>query len=398
MDQTVSTSLIDWAEAQRMAIVGLSVIGILVITWGAARACKWGFAKLVDNVPLLRHAAGSGESVGMSLGKIISLLIWLLGLIAVLQQLGLNQVIAPLQSLVDQSFAFVPQIVGAVVIFFIGTVVARIVGQIAETALATANLDGWAARAGLAQITGDDGKRAGGISRTIGTILFAVVMILFSIAALQTLGISSITDPAVNVLTTISNAIPRLLAAAILLALAYFLGRWVANLIVTILPSLGFDQALQSLNVVPSSTTPSVVVGKLALTAIMIFAAIEATSMLEFDELSIILVQITDLGGRVLFGSVIIGVGAVLANLVAGLVANSAGEGSFAVSILRYAVIALAVAMGLRFMGLANEIVNLAFGLILGSAAIACALAFGLGGREAASRMLAKWMEDDTTK
>jgi hypothetical protein len=211
-------------------------------------------------------------------------------------------------------------------------------------------------------------------------------------------GISSITDPAVNVLTTISNAIPRLLAAAILLALAYFLGRWVANLIVTILPSLGFDQALQSLNVVPSSTTPSVVVGKLALTAIMIFAAIEAASMLEFDELSIILVQITDLGGRVLFGSVIIGVGAVLANIVAGLVANSAGEGSFAVGILRYAVIALAVAMGLRFMGLANEIVNLAFGLILGSAAIACALAFGLGGREAASRMLAKWMEDNEKK
>jgi hypothetical protein len=65
---------------------------------------------------------------------------------------------------------------------------------------------------------------------------------------------------------------------------------------------------------------------------------------------------------------------------------------------LRYAVIALAVAMGLRFMGLANEIVNLAFGLILGSAAIACALAFGLGGREAASRMLAKWMEDNEKK
>ncbi|WP_221792622.1 mechanosensitive ion channel [Aquisediminimonas sediminicola] len=394
MDLTNSTSLIDWVEAQRMAVVGLSVLGILIVTWGGATACKWGFAKLVDGIPLLRRTSGSGESVGLSLGKIVSLLIWLLGLIAVLQQLCLNRVIAPLQTLVDQTFAFVPQIVGAVVIFFIGTVVARIVGQITETTLATADLDGWAAKAGLQQITGDDGRRTGGITKTIGTLLCAVVMILFSIAALQTLGISSITEPAVNVLTTVSNAIPRLIAAAVLLAIAYFIGRWVSNLTTTILPSLGFDQALQSLNVVPSTTTPSAVVGKLALTAIMIFAAIEATQMLEFDELTIILVQITDLGGRVLFGSAIIAVGAVLANIVAGLVANSSGHDSMAVAVLRYAIIALAVAMGLRFMGLANEIVNLAFGLILGSVSIACALAFGIGGREAAAKVLAKWLED----
>ena len=51
----------------------------------------------------------------------------------------------------------------------------------------------------------------------------------------------------------------------------------------------------------------------------------------------------------------------------------------------------LFTAIGLTFMGLANEIVILAFGLILGSAAIATALAFGLGGRDAAARILAEW-------
>jgi hypothetical protein len=44
-------------------------------------------------------------------------------------------------------------------------------------------------------------------------------------------------------------------------------------------------------------------------------------------------------------------------------------------------------------MGLADQIVMLAFGLILGSAAIACALAFGLGGRDAAARMLERWAD-----
>jgi hypothetical protein len=54
----------------------------------------------------------------------------------------------------------------------------------------------------------------------------------------------------------------------------------------------------------------------------------------------------------------------------------------------------LFTAIGLTFMGLADQIVMLAFGLILGSAAIACALAFGLGGRDAAARVLDRWTDE----
>jgi len=51
----------------------------------------------------------------------------------------------------------------------------------------------------------------------------------------------------------------------------------------------------------------------------------------------------------------------------------------------RIAIIVLTTAMALRQMGLADDIVNLAFGLTLGALAIAFALALGLGGREIAS-------------
>ena len=43
-------------------------------------------------------------------------------------------------------------------------------------------------------------------------------------------------------------------------------------------------------------------------------------------------------------------------------------------------------------MGIADDIVNLAFGLTLGSVAIAVALSFGLGGREAAGRQMEFWL------
>jgi hypothetical protein len=71
-------------------------------------------------------------------------------------------------------------------------------------------------------------------------------------------------------------------------------------------------------------------------------------------------------------------------------VSGAASEG-WLPTILRWAIVALSVAIGLRFMGLANEIVIIAFASIIGSAAIACALAFGLGGRPTAHKLLESW-------
>jgi hypothetical protein len=58
----------------------------------------------------------------------------------------------------------------------------------------------------------------------------------------------------------------------------------------------------------------------------------------------------------------------------------------------RVSILVLAGAMALRQMGLASEIINMAFGLLLGAIAVAVALAFGLGGREAAARELEEWL------
>jgi hypothetical protein len=127
------------------------------------------------------------------------------------------------------------------------------------------------------------------------------------------------------------------------------------------------------------------------MTAVLIVGLMEAARKVGGDSSAALLFQITELGGKVIFGTVIIVVGLFLARILAGLVGSSTGEAGFAQTIVKYAIVALFTAIGLTFMGLANEIVILAFGLILGSAAIATALAFGLGGRDAAARILAEW-------
>ncbi|HEU5482245.1 MAG TPA: mechanosensitive ion channel, partial [Sphingomicrobium sp.] len=197
-----------------------------------------------------------------------------------------------------------------------------------------------------------------------------------------------ISVPATNMLNDIMAAIPRVLNAALWLGIAYIAARFIKTLIEGILPPTGFDNAVHSTGVLPASSSPSRIVANIAFIAIMLGAAIEAAKQLGGGTVAIFLAQVTELGGKVIFGTLIIVTGIFLARIIAGLVGSSTAEDSYAKTIVRYAIIALFTAIGLTFMGLADQIVILAFGLILGSAAVAVALAFGLGGRDAAARLL----------
>jgi hypothetical protein len=380
----------------------LGAVAILVIAWILARAAKWAIAKIVDRVPALRrhHEAEPGKTVGSLIGDIAFWLILLVGILLALQPLGLTQVLEPVRELTTTSFAAIPLIIKAGLIFFIGLVVAKIVRRIVEGALLAANADGWLRRTGLVETAGTTpatpteapaAVRTGpSISRTAGSIIFYLIMIPVTIAALEALRIEAISVPATQMLQTILHAIPNVLGAVILLAIGYYLGRLAKGLIEQALPSLGFDRAVAALGFSPTTTTPSRTVGTAVLVAILLFFAIKAAELLDSAIIAVMLAQVLELGSRILFGTGIILAGVVIARIVANLVGASGSEG-WLPAILKWSIIALAVAMGLRFMGLANEIVIIAFASIIGSAAVACALAFGLGGRPTAHRLLEQW-------
>jgi len=194
-------------------------------------------------------------------------------------------------------------------------------------------------------------------------------------------------------LDLILAAIPHLLGAALWIGVAYIAGRFVKTIIEAVLPPMGFDQAILSTGVLPENARPSRIVANIAMVAIILAASIEAAKQLGGGTVAIFLAQVTELGAKVIFGTLIIVAGIFLARIVANLVGSGTGEGGYAQNLVRYAIIALFTAIGLTFMGLADVIIYMAFGLILGSAAIAAALAFGLGGRDAAARMLDRYAE-----
>ena len=393
--------LTEWGPKVLLAIL------ILVVTHFVAKAVQWAVSKLVDRLPVLkRHPGVGGDSVGKELGRLAYWLIWLVGLIAALQPLGLSGVLTPVTSMTNEVFAFLPRLLGAGLFFFAGLILARIVRHIIEAALGALNLERLAGRAGLrlgespvavdaAGVASEGAAPArSSIARAVGVTASATIIIFAAIGALQILQVSAISDPATAMLNTIALAIPRVVAALVWLAIAFLIGRWVKTLIETVLPSLDFDNSVRALGIMPTSANPSKIVGAIAMTAILLGAAIEAARQLGGDSVAALLFQITELGGKVIFGTVIIVVGLFLARILAALVGSSTGEAGYAQTIVKNAIVALFTAIGLTFMGLANEIVMMAFGLILGAAAVATAIAFGLGGRDFAARLLDQWHLD----
>jgi hypothetical protein len=382
----------------------LAAIAILVIAWLLARAAKWAIAKVVDRVPALRrhYEAEPGRTLGSLIGEIAFWLIILIGIMLALQPLQLGGVLDPVRQLTTNALAFIPNVVGAGLIFFIGLIVARIVRRLVEGSLLAANADGWLRKTGLAETAGTVPASPEGaapsvanrasISRSVGMVVFFLIMIPVTISALDALKIEAISGPATEMLRTILDSIPLVIGALILLAIGYLLGKLAKQGIEQLLPSMGFDRSVSAIGISAEGGTPSRTVGTVVMVAILIFFAIKAAELLQSPIIAAMLAQVLELGSKVMFGAVIILAGVAIARIVSNLVSGAGTEG-WLPAILRWSIIALAVAIGLRFMGLANEIVIIAFAAIIGSAAIACALAFGLGGRPTAHKLLERWTE-----
>lgn len=380
-------------------LIGAGVL--LLIAWVVATGLKMIIVRVVGASQVeerLSDQAGLEEEeripLSQTIGEAVYWLVFLLFLPLILGALELEGLLQPVQTLVDELLGFLPNLFAAALILLVGWFAARIVQRIVANLLAAFGADALSERVGLSAVLGQ--QRLSGL---LGLIVYVLILIPVIIASLNALGLDAITQPASNMLNVILEAIPALFAAALLLLIAYVVARVVAGLIENVLTGFGFDNIVLRLGlgreVVEGEQTPSQIVGYLVQVGILLFAAIEAARLLGFLNLADLITQFTVFAGQVVLGLIILAIGLFLANLAGSTIANSElSQANLLALLARAAILILAGAMALRQMGLANEIVNLAFGLLLGAIAVAAALAFGLGGREIAAREMERWIED----
>lgn len=363
----------------------LAAAAVAFIGWIFANLVKVGLKKLLDRTQLDEKLS---EDVGVSpisqnISEIVYWLILLLFLPIVLSILGLTGLLFPIQNMLNEVISYLPNLFIAIVIVFVGYILAKIVRGILEGLVRSLDLQSQAQKIGL--------FKNSNLAQVLGSFVFAIVIITALIIAFEALGIDSISQPATAMLYEIMNAIPQIIAAGLILIIAYVVSRFVANLVVDVVAGTGVDDIPAKLDIQRflGSTKISCVVGYLIVFFTMLFAVSEAANRLGLEQVSLLISMFIQFGANILLGAVILVIGFWLANLVANIVQRGEYQSSlWLASLVRVLIMGLVIAMGLKAMGIADSIVNLAFGLTLGAVAVAFALAFGLGGRQPAERIL----------
>ncbi len=368
---------------------------LFFIAWLVATALRFVVAKALTAAKLdrrLSRGAGVDTDEDLPMTKTIAeasyWLVFLLFLPAILDALAVPGLLAPVQDMVSKILGFLPNVVAAAVILGIGWFVARVVQRILSNLLVAVGCDRLSERVGLDRVMGHNR-----LSNVLALVVFVLILVPVVIGSLNALKMDAVTRPASEMLNTILNALPGIFAAVLVVAIAYIVGRVVSSLASNLLSAIGFDRLPARLGLAAETAegrrTPSQIAGTVIMVAIVLFAVMQALPLLGFDMLAVMMAEFLVFAIDVLVGLVIFGFGLFFGKWVGDLILDSnIANARLLATIARVGILVLAGAMGLQQMGLAEEIVTLAFGLTLGAIAVAAAIAFGIGGRDAAKKLV----------
>jgi hypothetical protein len=191
--------------------------------------------------------------------------------------------------------------------------------------------------------------------------------------------------------------LPRLVGFLLILLIGYIVAKVVKGILTKVLQRVGLDHALHSgstgqyVNQVAPDVKPSRTIGAIAFWFIFLGAISIAVSQLGITALTDFVASIAAYLPNVVAAIVIFVVAGAIAAAVGGLVARTMGDtptGKVVGSVVPVLVMAIATFMILNQLKIAPAIVTITYAALIGGVFLAMALAFGLGGRSVAQRML----------
>ncbi|WP_161878176.1 mechanosensitive ion channel [Alkalibacterium sp. MB6] len=370
--------LVAWVVA---TLVKKAIVKGLEATGLADKLRNWGAANDQDE----------GRSMISAIGNIGYFLVWVLFLPGIFSVFGLDAIGRPITNMIDKALAFLPNIIGAIIILLLGFYAAKFVKNLVYNIAVAANLDRF-----LNKLTGSgadtDSESVQENKHTIANVLANIVYILILIpiilAALDVLNIDTIAQPISDVLNTILQAIPNILVAVVLLAVGMALAKFAGDILTDLLRGTGFNKYSSYLK--RSSNIDidlAKLVGQVVAFLIGLFFLVEALNVLNLAMLNGIIAAIIAYLPNVLFAAIIIGLAFIGGSMLASSIRKATGS-KVAGAAVQYIIIAFGIFMALNQLNFATTIVNTAFMFVMGALAVGFALAFGLGGRDFARKQL----------
>ena len=331
-----------------------------------------------------KRDAESSEKVTEFIGKLLHLIVFLLFVPGIFESLGMVEVSAPILGVLNTLWGYLPNVLAAVIVLWAGMFIAKIVRELLIPIFDGLKVNRLPEKAGIRV---EDSKR---LSNMLAYIVYVLILIPVIITALRALHISTISDPAIRMLDIIFAFIPNILAAMIILVVGNMVAKLAGNIVESLIGSAGLDTRLsQHLDGKANTFVLSKTAGGIVHVVLTIFFLVEIFGVLHLDVL-------TNIGGAVIsylpyvLAAVLILLACYIGNSLAQKSLLKNGHKLLAVG-CRIAIYGIGAFMILSELGIAQELVNTAFILIVAALAVAFALSFGIGGREFAGRMLTKW-------
>ena len=201
--------------------------------------------------------------------------------------------------------------------------------------------------------------------------------------------------------------LPSLFGAILILLIGLVIAKLLEKGTDALLERLHFDEALdrggvnRTLARAGTKLDPSSLVARLVFWTVALVAILMASNALGLTAVSAMFYTLIAYIPRVIVALLIVILGMVLGEFVKDVIAASMG-GVSGFSVLGKAakgvIVALALFMALDQLQVAPDIVRTAFTLLLGAAALAAGLAFGLGCRDLAGEHMRRWVEQGQRK
>ena len=203
-------------------------------------------------------------------------------------------------------------------------------------------------------------------------------------------------------LIQIAQFLPRLAAALGILMAGFAIAKMVERGTDIALHRIGFDRWMreggvtEALERAGTRLDPSSVLAKLVFWTVMLLVIVLAATALRIEVVSDLFAQLLEFIPNVIAAVIVLVLGILLGEFVKDLVLASAGGLHGAITLARAAkaaIILLASFMAIEQLDIAEDIVLVFFIAVVGSAALAAGIAFGLGGRDVAAQITREWFD-----
>ncbi len=191
--------------------------------------------------------------------------------------------------------------------------------------------------------------------------------------------------------------LPNLLGFLVILIVGYFIAKAVKGILTKLLQKAGLDKALHSgqtgqyVEKVSPGASPSRLVGSIGFWTIFLFVLTAAIGALKIPAVTAFMTSVPNYLPKAIVAVLIFVVGGAIAGAVGGLVAKAMGDtptGKVVGAVAPTLIMGITVFMVLDQLEIAPQIVQITYTALIGGTALALALAFGLGGRDVAGRLL----------